>query len=157
MMKFFKRTLSTDSFTNLIAAGTEINGAVNFTGVIQVEGTVKGDILRNAVEPGAKSKNNSDVIHVTKTGNVSSALLSANCIVIAGEVTSKKIWAEDTLRISSTAKVFGATLYYRRLEIEPGANIHDCILKNIDGEAVEVLPEPWTGYPARADGIELKP
>lgn len=139
-MKFFKRTLSTDSFTNLIAAGTEINGAVNFTGVIQIEGTVKGDILRNAVDPNSKAKSN-DVIHVTKTGNVSSALLSAKNVVIFGEVTSKKIWADDTLRIGKTAKVYGAVLYYRRLEIEPGANIHDCILKNIDGEQVEV-PAP---------------
>lgn len=138
-MKLFPRSLSTDSFTNLVAEGTEINGAVYFSGVIQVEGHVKGDIISSVPETGSKKQN--DCINVTKTGEVSSTLIRATNVVISGKITSKSIFAEDTLRITSTAKIKGATLSYRRLEIEPGADIDDCVLKNLNSQAEVVLDD----------------
>lgn len=125
-MPFFKRRLDTDSFTNLISACSDIQGTVKFDGVLQIEGFVDGAIISHVPDKG------DSVINITASGNVKSEKLFADDIVIAGQVTSKIIWAEDTLRILKSAKVTGATLYYRTLEIEPGAHIHECQLKSLD-------------------------
>lgn len=141
-MSLFSRKLSTDSFTNLVSEGTTIDGAVSFSGVIQVEGTVKGDLISSVLDLGAKKQN--DCVHVKKTGEVSSRLIRATHVVIAGTVSSEHIWAEDTLRITATASVAGATLFYKTLEIEPGANINDCKLVNLnsDGDHMSKILKP---------------
>ena len=128
-MKFFKRKLAIDSFTNLVAENTQINGTVNFSGVIQIEGMVSGDVISPITVEG---KPNEDCINVTETGMVSSDKMQATNIVIGGQVKSKTIWAEDTLRILDTAKIEDAVLYYRHLEIAPDAQIHNCQLKHLD-------------------------
>ena len=128
-MKFFKRKMDTDSFTNLIAENTQINGTVSFSGVIQIEGMVSGDVISSISIEG---KPNEDCINVTETGTVSSNKMQATNIVISGHVKSKIIWAEDTLRILDSGRIEGALLYYRHLEIEPNAQIHNCQLKHLD-------------------------
>lgn len=122
----FKRKLGTDAFTNLIAQQSEINGTVSFSGIIKIQGVVKGDILSH-VEASLD-----DAIIVDNMGSVQSDLMKASNVVIAGAVFSKCIHAENTLRLLATAKMHGATVYYRTLEIEPGALLDNCQMKHLD-------------------------
>lgn len=124
-----RKKLDTDSFTNLIAQHTVIRGAVSFSGVIQIAGMVDGDII-NSISTDPKAEPN--CINITSTGVVGSDNLEATNIVVSGQVTSKVIRAEDTLRVTAGGTIKHATIYYRYLEIEPGALLHDCQLKSLD-------------------------
>lgn len=129
-MNFFKRKLSTDAYTNLIANGTHVDGDVVFSGIIKIEGAVKGSVLTMA--PDADVKVSKDCINVAQGGSVNSEKMKAFDIVIAGSVSSKIVWAEDIVRILKTGVVKNATIYYRTLEIEPGATLIDCHMKHLD-------------------------
>jgi cytoskeletal protein CcmA (bactofilin family) len=128
---FGSKKLTVDSFSNLVAEGTEISGTVKFTGVILVRGKVTGDVVAGVQDADAKKQ--SDCISVARTGEVSSSEMTATNIVIEGRVTAKKIWAEDTIRIASTAVITGgATIYCRNIEVEPGAMLNECQIKHLD-------------------------
>ena len=127
---WFKRKLDSDVFTNLVAHGTRIAGTVEFTGVIKVEGNIEGDVIQGVeVENGKVTK---DCIILTHAGKITSERIKSFDMILGGEVNTKTIWVEDTLRILSSAKISNATIYHRNLEIEPGASIHNCVMKNLD-------------------------
>lgn len=136
--KMFKRKLSSDVFTNLIAAGTVISGTVEFTGVIKIEGTVNGDLIQGVVQD---NKNLTDCIILESTGKITSSTIKAHDMILSGEIVTKTVHAEDTLRILSSAKISDATIYYRNLEIEPGAIIHNCIMKNLNLCLEDTVPD----------------
>jgi cytoskeletal protein CcmA (bactofilin family) len=118
----FNRKLKTDSFTDIISENTIVNGPITFSGVLKIQGNVDGPIVS-----GLES-----TIIVDDTGKVIGDIRTTN-IVISGYVKGDIIWAEDTLRIMASATIeSGATIYYRRLEVEPGAVLHDCQLKHLD-------------------------
>ena len=128
---FGRKKLTVDSFSNLIAEGTEISGTIMFTGVILVRGKVTGNVIASVRDADAKKQ--SDCISVARTGEVSSSEITATNIVIEGRVTAKKIWAEDTIRIASTAVITGGTtVYCRNIEIEPGATLNECQVRHLD-------------------------
>ena len=127
MMKLFNKKLNADSFTNLIAEGTSIEGRVNFSGTIKIQGLVKGDIFGASLD-----QKNNDCLIVDKTGEVTSDMVKIGDAIIAGTISCKELRVEGTLRALSSAKISGATIYYRTLEIEPGALITGCQLYHIE-------------------------
>ena len=124
-MKMFSKRLSMDSFTNLVSEGTIINGNVSFIGIIKIQGTVTGDIF-------AMAGDMKDCIIIDKTGSVTSDKIQSTDAIISGNVSSQVIWVEDTLRVLSGARITHADIYYRNLEIEPGAIIHESNLIHLD-------------------------
>lgn len=127
-MKLFSKRLNMDSFSNLIAEGTSVAGTMNFSGTMKVQGTIKGDVLSGA---SFENKNN-DCLIVDKMGEVTSDSVKTGDAIIAGKLSCKELWVEDTLRVLSTAQITGANIYYRTLEIEPGALITGCTLNHLD-------------------------
>lgn len=136
-MKFFNKKLNADSFTNLIAEGSCIEGRVQFSGTIKVQGNIKGDIAGASLE-----KKNNDCLIVDTCGEVTSDTVKIGDAIIAGKLRCKELQVEGTLRVHSTAQIVGATIYYRTLEIEPGALITGCHLFHIDQKAEQ--PDPST-------------
>jgi cytoskeletal protein CcmA (bactofilin family) len=135
-----RKKLTIDSFSNLVAEGTEISGTVKFIGVILVRGKVTGDIIAGIQDSDAKKQ--LDCISVASTGEVSSSEMFATNIIIEGRVTAKKIWAEDTIKIASTAIITGgATIYCRTIEVETGAVLDDCQIKHLDNCSNDEKPE----------------
>jgi cytoskeletal protein CcmA (bactofilin family) len=127
----FNKKLNADAFTNLIAYGTTINGTVEFSGIIKIQGSVQGDVVRSV--GGYDGKNSpKDCIFVDGAGVVNSVTIEAHDIIIGGIVTSKTVKTEGTVRILKSATVTGADIYYRTLEIEPGARLHDCRLHHMN-------------------------
>lgn len=128
-MKLFSKRLRSDSFSNLIAAGTTIEGDISFTGTIKIQGKVCGDALSGSAGILGDFE---DCIIIDVGGEVTSNKIKVSNAIIAGRATSNVIWAEDTLRIASTAEVIGAELFFRNLEIEPGALVNGCKLFHLD-------------------------
>lgn len=127
MFGIFKRKLVTDHFTNLVAEGTEINGSLSFSGVIQIGGVVRGDVISTHED----DKSGNDCVYVIRSGEVFSDLIKASNIVIDGFVSSKAVHATNVLRIGKKARISNAELSYLTLEIEEGAYLHNCRLNNL--------------------------
>ena len=123
----FKRKLNVDAYTNLIVAGTEINGNLVFTGVMFIQGTFSG-----ATIAAIKEKSPDDALNVGEGGVVNADSVTATNVVVSGTLTAKTIRAEDTVRILGNGTIRDAIIYYRTLEIQPGTLLHNCILKHLD-------------------------
>lgn len=126
----FSRRLTCDNFTNLIAPKTTISGNVYFDGVLKVQGTISGAVLREAKAEGDKRPE--FTIIVDNSGLISSKMVNCQNAIIKGKFAAQELRVEDTLRIHSGAEVRCAKIYYRLLEIEPGALLHDCQLIHLD-------------------------
>jgi cytoskeletal protein CcmA (bactofilin family) len=112
----FSRKLKTDSFSSLIAEGTFVEGQVSFTGVLKVQGNIAGDVIRKTTE-------NKECLIIDTTGMCASKEVNAYDIVVAGCLRCEKLWVENTLRVLKSATINADVIYYRTLEIEPGAKI----------------------------------
>ena len=115
-MKMFNRKLKTDSFTSLIAQGTFVEGQVGFAGVLKIQGDVAGDIIRRTTDQ-------KECLIIDSSGGVTCQEINSFDAVIAGRVVCDKLWIENTMRVLSTASITAKVIYYRTLEIEPGAKI----------------------------------
>jgi cytoskeletal protein CcmA (bactofilin family) len=115
----FSKQITTDVFTDIISSQTSITGTVNFSGVLKVQGKVNGNIT---------STGSKDTIHCDVTGDITSTSLTSHHLILAGKVKTDLIQSNGVLRILKTAKIEDATIEYARLEIEPGAYIHNCKL-----------------------------
>jgi cytoskeletal protein CcmA (bactofilin family) len=123
-MKMFSKKLKTDSFSSLIAEGTSIHGAMAFTGVLKIQGIVNGDVIRKTTE-------NKECLIVDTLGSIIAEEVNVYDGVIAGHITCKKLWVENTLRVLASAQLQADVIYYRTLEIEPGAKIQGA-MKHLD-------------------------
>ena len=117
----FKKKFNSESFTDLISANTKIDGSINFSGVLKIQGQVNGSIVSLAAESEQHG------IIIDRAGSVSSTVVRATNIEIAGLVNSKEIEGKN-VKILSTGTVVNATITYQFLTVEPGAKLIDCKL-----------------------------
>jgi cytoskeletal protein CcmA (bactofilin family) len=125
----FSRKLSCDNFTNLIAPGTIVNGIMSYDGVLKVQGRVRGDLLTYL--PSEAKKVEATII-VDAGAEVDSKVVNAMNAIVKGKLLCQDLTVEDTLRIHQTAELKCVNIFYRTLEIEPGALLHDCRLIHLD-------------------------
>lgn len=119
----FNRKLKADSFTGLIDLHMSVQGDIQFEGTLKIDGSVRGDQIAG----GEKS-----CLVIGKEATVTSKALSSHDAIISGFLQCDELKAENILRITKTSRVLSATLYYRILEIEPGAFINDCKMIHLD-------------------------
>lgn len=140
MKNIFNSKLKNDSFSDLISAGMTMTGDIEFAGHLKIEGTVSGTHILSSMFLDRESEDTSNRIpdgltHVLsiEEGAVvySSTIKSAN-IIIGGTSVAKVLHAEKTMRIFKTAVIRDCTIYYRLLEIEPGAVLINCELRHLD-------------------------
>lgn len=96
----------------IIARNASIEGTVNFTGFLNVEGKVVGDIS-------ADDTSKSEVVILE--GGVVQGQVQAPRVIVNGHVTGD-IYASDQLYIAAKAVVEGS-VHYRLIEMEKGAQI----------------------------------
>ena len=107
--RFIKKFEIINSFKTLpsiIASNLSIEGIINSTGTIEIEGYIKGNIIGNSIS-------------IRETGKVEGEI-SANQVNIRGKFTGN-IKAKN-LNIFSKAEVFGE-IAYQNLTVEDGASI----------------------------------
>ena len=111
MLDSSSKNSGTKSVT-LIARNTSVQGKVNFSGYLNIEGSVIGDI---AADEGAKSE-----VAILEHGVVEGQV-QAPRVIVNGRV-SGDIYASDQLYIAAKAVVEGS-VHYRLIEMEKGAQI----------------------------------
>lgn len=131
-MGMFTRKLTCDNFTNLIAPKTAISGNVYYDGVLKVQGTISGAVLREAKHFEGDYNANEFTVIIDDGGLVFSRVVSCKNAIIKGKLHANELRVDQTLRIHAKAELRCAKIYYRFLEIEPGAVLHDCQLIHID-------------------------
>lgn len=129
-MMFGKSKSSSKFFTNLISFGTHVEGRIDFTGVLLIEGSVHGNI--SMICEGNPNKNTENCLVLEPKGVIISDKVETPNATISGNITAQMMRVENELKITSSASIKGATIYYRTLSIEPGAQLIGCELKHLD-------------------------
>ncbi len=127
---FGKKNLEVNHFTNLIAKGTHVIGSVEFSGVLAVEGSISGGKVVSA-EAVADTKGNVCLV-INSGGVIVADEVASSNVVVSGNLTSKVLKVESSLKITQTASIKDAVIYYRELLVEPGAQLINCQLKHLD-------------------------
>ena len=107
--------------TTLIARNTELVGIVNFSGELEIEGRVLGDII--AVDE------NKAKIRVLEQGYVEGNI-SAPIVVINGKIKGN-IFSTKMLELSNKAIIDG-NVHYDVIEMSKGAKINGSLLYGTD-------------------------
>lgn len=110
--------------TTLIARGTEIKGDIHFSGNLEIEGTVKGNIIAE--------KGSSAAVRVLHKGRVRGEI-QAPTVVINGEVEGD-VRSSKHLELAAKAAIQG-NVYYHFLEVVKGAQVNGNMV--FDGTAAE--------------------
>lgn len=117
--------------TTLIAAGTTIEGDIVFSGTLEVEGRVNGDI--RALDDAAA------VARILPGGHVRGAVL-APVIVINGEVVGN-VCSTEHVELASAAVIHG-DVEYSLIEMTKGAQLNGRLVYRSPGEAPKAPPGP---------------
>ena len=123
-MKMFSKKLKTDSYSSLVAEGVTIDGNIMFTDTLKVQGIITGEVLR-------RTTSEKECLIVDTTGHIIGDEINVYDAVISGNINCKKLWVENTLRVLADADIKAEVIYYRTLEIEPGAKIQG-LMKHLD-------------------------
>lgn len=97
----------------LISSKTEIAGDVKFTGVLRIEGVVKGNVL---AEAGSGAE-----LDIASSGRVEGQV-SAPKIIINGEVVGD-VHTDEHILLDAKARVRG-DVYYKSMEMVLGAEVN---------------------------------
>jgi len=97
--------------TTLVAAGTELRGDLNFSGSLEIQGSIVGKIVGD---------DETAQIRILNGGSVLGEIWVPN--VIVNSLIEGDIYASKHIQLAAKAKVEG-TIYYSSIEIERGADI----------------------------------
>jgi cytoskeletal protein CcmA (bactofilin family) len=97
--------------TTLVAAGTELKGDLNFSGSLEIQGSIVGKIVGD---------DETAQIRILNGGSVLGEIWVPN--VIVNGLIEGDIYASKHIQLAAKAKVEG-TIYYSSIEIERGADI----------------------------------
>jgi cytoskeletal protein CcmA (bactofilin family) len=97
--------------TTLVAAGTELKGDLNFSGSLEIQGSIVGKIVAD---------DETAQIRILNGGSVLGEIWVPN--VVVNGLIEGDIYASKHIQLAAKAKVEG-TIYYSSIEIERGADI----------------------------------
>ncbi len=100
-------------YDTLISPKTEIVGDVKFKGGLQIEGTVKGNLIAEA--------NSGAVVRISDTGRVEGQINAPN-VVVNGAVVGD-IYAGEYIELAKKARIQG-DVYYHMMEMVLGAEVN---------------------------------
>ena len=128
-----KGSFGSSNATTLISQDTEIVGDINFSGNLDIEGTVRGNIAAVAGKDA--------MVRVVDKGLVEGQIRAPSVIIngtIHGDVYSSK-----HLELASKARVQG-NVHYALVEMAIGAEVNGSLSHNSDasGKGKEKNPEP---------------
>jgi cytoskeletal protein CcmA (bactofilin family) len=107
---------------SLVGQHTELVGDVRFTGVLHVDGTVKGNIVAE--------DDSGSVVSVSENGTVEGDVRVPH-VVLDGIVIGD-VYAHAHIEIASKARVTG-NVYYRSIEMSAGAEVNGNLVHRGDG------------------------
>lgn len=108
-----KKPFSTENITTLVSKATEITGDIHFSGVLEVEGKVRGNIYAD--------EDSSAEVRIRESGLVQGEINVPSVIVnglVEGDVHSTK-----HLELAAKARVVG-NVYYHMIEMVMGSEVN---------------------------------
>ena len=124
---------------SLIGAGTTVNGDVNFSGGLRVDGVVRGAVRCAEGDKGG-------VLVVSEHGSIEGEVRASH-LVVAGRIQGP-VHASELVELQPKAQVHG-DVQYRALEMHHGA-IVEGLMVHIPAEG-RSPPKPAAGAPARPE------
>ncbi len=112
----------------LIGAGTSIEGNVNFTGGLRVDGHVRGNVLANSDSP--------STLVLSEQARIEGEIRVSH-VVINGSVIGP-VHASDYIELQAKSNVTG-DVYYKTLEIQLGAVVQGRLVYQDSENAEKVL------------------
>ena len=113
---------------SLIGAGTTVEGNINFTGGLRVDGVVRGSVASSGEPPG--------VLVISEQAEVAGEI-RVNHVIVNGKVHGP-IHASETLDLQAKAHVTG-DVHYRRLEIQGGAVVQGMMVCDAETQSDKVV------------------
>ena len=132
-----------------VAAGTEVIGEINFSGTIDIQGVVRGNVVASAMENNvanerAAAKANAAQVRVLPGGEVLGDI-AAPVVVINGKVEGN-IYSSQRVELAAGAEVYG-DVHYCIIEMVQGAQVN--------GSLLYTPQEPHDGEPVRPANAQL--
>ncbi len=106
-----------ENVTTLISKSTEIIGDLNFSGTLEVEGKIKGNIYANPDAPAE--------IRIRENGFVQGEI-KVPSIIINGMVEGD-VYSSDHIELAAKARVVG-NVYYNLIEMVMGSEVNGSLL-----------------------------
>ena len=113
-----KSTVISSDNTTLIASGTEISGEIAFSGCLEIEGVVRGNIV---AEPGCEVSQ----VRIQNSGQVHGDVCSPVVIVNSG--VEGNVYSSTRVELAANAVVHG-DVHYQIIEMVKGAQINGGLL-----------------------------
>ena len=118
-----KSVFSGGGDTTLVSRETEVVGDIHFSGTLEIEGTVKGNI---AARPDADA-----VVRVVDKGCVEGEI-RCPCVLINGQVKGD-VHSSQHLELAARGRVQG-NVFYTLLEMAAGSEVNGSLSHVIDGD-----------------------
>lgn len=121
-----KKPFSTENITTLISKATEVTGDIHFSGVLEVEGKVRGNIYAD--------EDSSAEVRVRESGLVQGEIKVPSVIInglVEGDVHSTQ-----HLELAAKARVVG-NVYYHLIEMVMGSEVNGSLCHR---SAVDMKP-----------------
>jgi len=134
-----KKSASVPGGTTLVSCDTVIVGDVRFSGNLDVEGVVRGNII---AEPGRDA-----LLRVVGKGRVEGEI-HVPVVIINGEVKGN-VYATGHLELAPKCRVEG-NVYYHRVEMAAGAEVNGNLTYMTEPDAAGTVPAAGHGSDAEA-------
>lgn len=125
------KTTKADSF---IDQQMEVHGDVRFSGVLLVDGTIKGNVIAQ--------EELASLLILTEHGTIEGEVKVPN--VMLNGVVIGDVYAKGQIELVSNARITG-NVYYKLIEMALGAEVNGNLVHCAD----EVVPPPQLGHEAR--------
>ncbi|MBT4520395.1 MAG: polymer-forming cytoskeletal protein [Halieaceae bacterium] len=121
-----EKSFSAPGGTTLVSRDTVIVGDIHFTGALEIEGLVQGNII---AQPGTDA-----FVRVVHKGRVEGEI-RAPSVVMNGEIVGD-IYSTKHLELASKARVQGS-VFYAQVEMAAGAEVNGGLQHNTESSTAE--------------------
>ena len=125
---FGTKSKGSSAIDSLIGASLQIEGNIRFSGGLRIDGSVKGEIASIAEQP--------SMLVLSERAKVEGRIHVAHAVV-NGEIDGHLV-VDEHLELLSKARVTG-DVYYKSLEIHPGATVTGRMVHHGDADQTRVL------------------
>jgi cytoskeletal protein CcmA (bactofilin family) len=124
-----KKSASVSGGTTLISHDTVVIGELHFSGNLDVEGLVQGNVI---AQPGKEA-----LLRVVGKGRVEGDI-RVPCIIINGEVKGN-VYSSKHLELASKSRVQG-NVFYTLVEMAAGAEVNGSLTHMVEADAITERP-----------------
>jgi len=124
----------TDKIDTLIGPNTEINGDINFSGGLRVDGKLSGNVS-------ARDASNNSLLTISEHGEVTGNVTVPH-VVING-IVNGNVSSSGKVLLQSKAKIVG-DVYYSSIEMELGATVNGSMVCEESKNKTRVEPTSFS-------------